>query len=310
MPATCSIRTGNASTRKASPSTCGCSCPIRTPTTRRRRSSSRTGTASSGSRSRPRSLESAPLGELILPPEAGDKYTAKYDIELWGWSGGIDPNGLLQIFRCEEIGTSSDSQYCNPAYDQMYADQLKAPTAEARKAILAQMQNLIYDKAVYDILYYDANTEALSHRPVRRLDRTSPSRTATPFFTYSTLEYTKLTDAKARADPGAVRGGGGVRPPGASRRPPRRRPRSRVPPRVRRRRDRSDSVRRRRSWRVVVALVAVVAVGLVLVQPSAERRRGRGRGRVTGSARFGGPPAPRPSPRSPDRPDRLASRRR
>ena len=60
--------------------------------------------------------DSAMLGEKILPPEAGDKkYTADYDIELWGWSGGIDPNGLLQVFRCEEIGTSSDSQYCNPA---------------------------------------------------------------------------------------------------------------------------------------------------------------------------------------------------
>ena len=127
---------------------------------RRRPSSSRTGTASSGSRSRPAVLTSAVLGEKILPPEAGDEYKADYDIELWGWSGGIDPNGLLQIFKCDAIGASSDSQYCNPAYDQMYDEQLKAPDAAARKAILSQMQNLIYDQAVYDILYYDANLEA------------------------------------------------------------------------------------------------------------------------------------------------------
>ena len=139
-------------------------------------------------------LSSATLGEKIYPPEAGAGYKADYDIELWGWSGAIDPNGLLQIFKCDAIGNSSDSQYCDPAFDKMYADQLKAPTAEARKAILAQMQNLIYDKAVYDILYYGANLVAY------RTDRfagwqNQPVSNGTPFFTYSTLQYTLLTDA-------------------------------------------------------------------------------------------------------------------
>ena len=162
--------------------------------------------------SRQQSLDSAVLGEKILPPEAGDGYTADYDIELWGWSGAIDPNGLLQIFECSAIGSSSDSQYCNPAYDQMYEDQLKAPTAEARKAILAQMQNLIYDKAVYDILYYDANLEAY------RTDRfagwqNQPIDSGEPFFTYSTLQYTKLTNAKAAPTP-APSQAAGLREPG------------------------------------------------------------------------------------------------
>ena len=145
-------------------------------------------------------LSSATLGEKIYPPEAGAGYKADYDIELWGWSGAIDPNGLLQIFKCDAIGNSSDSQYCNPAFDKMYADQLKAPTAEARKAILAQMQNLIYDKAVYDILYYGANLVAY------RTDRfagwqNQPVSNGTPFFTYSTLQYTLLTDASIVPSP-------------------------------------------------------------------------------------------------------------
>ena len=146
------------------------------------------------------SLDSAVLGEKILPPEAGDGYIADYDIELWGWSGAIDPNGLLQIFECSAIGSSSDSQYCNPAYDQMYEDQLKAPTPEARKAILSEMQNLIYDKAVYDILYYDANLEA--YRTDRFAGWTNqPVDSGEPFFTYSTLQYTKLIDAKSVPTP-------------------------------------------------------------------------------------------------------------
>ena len=160
-------------------------------------------------------LSSARLGEKILPPEAGDEYKADYDIELWGWSGGIDPNGLIGIFKCDEIGTSSDSQYCNPDFDKMYEDQLKAPTADARKAILTQMQNLIYDQAVYDILYYDANTEA--YRTDRFAGWTKqPEANGTPFFTYSTLAYTKLTDAKAAPSEAPSASAGGSAAPGGS----------------------------------------------------------------------------------------------
>ncbi|MDE3167077.1 MAG: hypothetical protein KGN36_14825, partial [Acidobacteriota bacterium] len=67
---------------------------------------------------------------------------AKYDIELWGWAGSPDPNALLQIFRCDAIGNTSDSQYCNPAYDTLYDQETAATTADARHQILAQMQNM------------------------------------------------------------------------------------------------------------------------------------------------------------------------
>jgi hypothetical protein len=58
------------------------------------------------------------------------------------------------------------------------------------------MQNIVYDDAPYDILYYDANLEAY------RTDRFAgwekqPSANGTPLFTYSTLNYTKLTNAAA-----------------------------------------------------------------------------------------------------------------
>jgi peptide/nickel transport system substrate-binding protein len=144
--------------------------------------------------------DSATLGNIVLPPEAGKDYTANYDIELWGWSGNPDPNALLQIFRCDAIGSSSDSQYCNPEYDKMFDAQTAATTAAERKTILAQMQNLIYDQAVYDILYYDANLAAY------RTDRfggwqNQPTANGTPLFSYGTLDYTLLTDATAAPSP-------------------------------------------------------------------------------------------------------------
>ena len=161
-------------------------------------------------------FDSTTLGNLILPPEACEEpncpeYKADYDIELWGWSWGPDPNNALQVFLCEAIGSSSDSQYCNPAYDELYAQQAAAQTDEERLAILTQMQNILYDDAVYDILFYDANLAAY------RTDRfagwqNQPIDNGTPFFTYSTLQYTMLTDATAEpsatpeptAEPGAT----------------------------------------------------------------------------------------------------------
>jgi peptide/nickel transport system substrate-binding protein len=101
---------------------------------------------------------------------------------------------MTQIFRCDYIGSSSDSQYCNPEYDKLYDEQATATSDDTRHTILAQMQNLIYDEAPYDVLFYDSNLAAY------RTDKfagwqNQPIDNGTPLFTYSTLQYTLLTDA-------------------------------------------------------------------------------------------------------------------
>lgn len=194
-------------------------------------------------------LDSATLGEIVLPPEAGDTYTADYDIELWGWSGNVDPNALMQIFKCDAIGSSSDSQYCNPAYDELYEQQLVAPSNDERKAILAQMQNIIYEDAPYDILYYDANLEAY------RTDRfagwqNQPTANGTPLFTYGTLNYTRLTNAVAVASPEPSAAASGGAAPTASATPATG--------------DASSTSSNSTLIIAIVVVVAVIAVGLVL----------------------------------------------
>ena len=144
------------------------------------------------------SLDSDTVTNRVLPPEGDPPGKANYDIELWGWSGSPDPNYLMSIFRCDEIGVSSDSQYCNPAYDKLY-DQQSAESGAQRQATVAQMQNIIYDDAPYDILFYDSNLD------VYRNDKFAgwqdmPSN-GTPFFTYGNLDYTLLTDATAQPSP-------------------------------------------------------------------------------------------------------------
>jgi len=143
----------------------------------------------------PQQFDSGTLTDLMLPPEAGKGYTANYDLFIWGWSGNPDPNALLQIFECSAIGSSSDSNYCNPQYDQLYDQQNKAPDAATRKAILAQMQNLIYDQAPYHILFYDSNLDA--YRTDRFAGWANQPSNGTPLFSYSTINYTLLTDATA-----------------------------------------------------------------------------------------------------------------
>lgn len=160
----------------------------------------------------PQAMDETSLTRLLLPPEADPPGTAKYDIELWGWSGNPDPSLLVSLFKCDQIGTSSDSLYCNPAYDQLYEQQLKAKSNEERKALLAQMQNLIYDEAPYDILYYDANLAA--YRTDRFAGWQNEPPNGTPFFTYSTIQYTYLTDATAAPSAGPSAGASGE--PGAS----------------------------------------------------------------------------------------------
>jgi peptide/nickel transport system substrate-binding protein len=148
-------------------------------------------------------FDSDTLVDLLLPPEGDGK--AKYDIELWGWAGNPDPNGLVSVFKCDEIGNLSDSLYCNKDFDAMYEEESKL-AGDARKAVLTKMQNLIYDEAVYDILYYDSNLDA--YRTDRFAGWTNMPANGTPLFTYGVINYTLLTDATAVPTPGPTATGG------------------------------------------------------------------------------------------------------
>jgi peptide/nickel transport system substrate-binding protein len=144
--------------------------------------------------------DSDTLVDLLLPPEAGGAANkAKYDIELWGWAGNPDPNGLLMVFLCNEIGNLSDSNFCDPAYDALYADESKLSGAE-RNAVLATMQNMIYGLAPYDILYYDSNLDA--YRTDKFTGLQNMPANGTPLFSYGTFNYTQLKDASAVPTPG------------------------------------------------------------------------------------------------------------
>ncbi|MCI0345213.1 MAG: ABC transporter substrate-binding protein, partial [Chloroflexi bacterium] len=141
--------------------------------------------------------ESTLINDVTGPPNG----PADYDIYMWGWVGDPDPTSLLNFFRTDEIGFSSDSFYSNERYDELFLLQRAESNEAERKALLAEMQNLVYDEAPYIILYYDAELHAY------RTDRfggwtLQPSVNGTPLFGYGPFGYTKLTDLSAEPTPG------------------------------------------------------------------------------------------------------------
>jgi peptide/nickel transport system substrate-binding protein len=137
--------------------------------------------------------DSGTLGEIMLPPEAGDGYVADFDMFIWGWGGDVDPNSLLEIFTCDQIGQSSDSFYCNEEYDDLFEQQNRAETSEERAEILARMQNMVYDDAPYHILFYDDTLAA--YRTDRFNGWQNQPEDGVPLFNYGSFGYGTLTPA-------------------------------------------------------------------------------------------------------------------
>ena len=136
------------------------------------------------------------IEDVTGPPEG----PANYDIYMWGWVGDPDPTSLLNFFRTEEIGASSDSYYSNPRYDELFELQRAEADEAQRLEYLTEMQNLVYDEAPYHILYYDSELHAY------RTDKfggwvNQPEQNGTPLFGYGPFGYTKLAVASTEPSP-------------------------------------------------------------------------------------------------------------
>ncbi len=142
-------------------------------------------------------FDSGTLTQLMLPPEAGDPANkADYDLFIWGWGGDVDPNSLLKIFLCSSIGSTSDSNYCNPRYDELFELQNTATSDEERKGYIAEMQQIIYDDAPYHVLFYDATT--IAYRTDRFTGwKNQPASNGVPLFGYGSYGYWQIKAAAA-----------------------------------------------------------------------------------------------------------------
>jgi peptide/nickel transport system substrate-binding protein len=72
-----------------------------------------------------------------------------FDMMMWDWVGYIDPDFMLSVVGCDQYGGWSDTGYCNPAYDKLYAQQGLATDPAKRKQIVWKMQQILYRDKPY-----------------------------------------------------------------------------------------------------------------------------------------------------------------
>ena len=85
-------------------------------------------------------LDSTASFAAITAPD--NKYL-NFDMAIWDWVGYIDPDFMLSVMQCNQLGGWSDTAYCNPAYDKLYAEQGITLDAAKRKDIVWQMQDIV-----------------------------------------------------------------------------------------------------------------------------------------------------------------------
>jgi len=150
----------------------------------------------------------------------------KFDMFEWGWVVEPDPNYQLSTFTCANrsykdgdsiYANLSDSFYCNPAYDALFAQQSVETDNTKRTEIVKQMQQMLYDDAPYVLTYYYDNPEAY------RSDRftgfvNQPSPKGAMLFQYGTWSYENIkpVTADTTPSPGTTIGQGTTTPAASS----------------------------------------------------------------------------------------------
>ncbi|MCL4561381.1 MAG: peptide ABC transporter substrate-binding protein [Chloroflexi bacterium] len=101
-------------------------------------------------------LDENTLGNTVYNTDAPD-----WDIFVWGWDSGVmDPNYMLGVPLCSQIGGNNDVFYCNNEYDGLYDQQSTTLDVAARKQIVDQMQKMFYDDAAYLVMWFQDKLQA------------------------------------------------------------------------------------------------------------------------------------------------------
>ena len=106
-------------------------------------------------------LDLSTLDENTLGSTVYDTTAPNWDIFVWGWDSSVpDPDYMLGVPLCSQIGGNNDVFYCNKAYDGLYDQQASTIDPVARKAITDQMQQLYYQDAPYIVMWYQDKLQA------------------------------------------------------------------------------------------------------------------------------------------------------
>jgi peptide/nickel transport system substrate-binding protein len=102
-----------------------------------------------------------PSTAFSLMTAPNNKYLT-YDLAMWWWIPVMDPGFILSVTTCDQYGDWSDSGYCNPTYDKLYATFNTLPPAQ-RLVAAYKLQQMIYDARVYIVFNYNDQIDAWSN---------------------------------------------------------------------------------------------------------------------------------------------------
>jgi peptide/nickel transport system substrate-binding protein len=89
-------------------------------------------------------------------------YKGDFDTFQWGWYVEPDPDSMISYMTCGQRQGSSDSFYCNPAYDKLYNQQHVSTSKTQRIADVKKMQEILYRDSPYLVTAYSSIGEAVA----------------------------------------------------------------------------------------------------------------------------------------------------
>jgi len=94
--------------------------------------------------------------------EKNGEFTPNMDLFVYNWTGDVDPDFMLSIFLRSQIGDWSDCAWWSPQYDTLYTEQAATIDPTQRKALIDEMQQIVYKESPYIILAYPKGLEAMN----------------------------------------------------------------------------------------------------------------------------------------------------
>jgi peptide/nickel transport system substrate-binding protein len=80
-----------------------------------------------------------------------------FDLIYWGWGEDPDPDFILSVFTCDqrEEGGWNDSGFCDPKFEDMYAQQATEIDHAKRVQLVHDMDQYLFDARPYIVLVYE-----------------------------------------------------------------------------------------------------------------------------------------------------------
>ena len=137
----------------------------------------------------------------------GDTFAPDYDLFLWYWYSDPDPNFILSVLTAAQVGSWSDTQWSDPEYDRLYAQQ--QTTLDSRSAQAAHLEDAA-DRVLPEPVHHadlPGVARVVQRRAVGGLGQTPSGDGPVIYTQYNIDSYLFAAPEPAVAD--AASGGGG-----------------------------------------------------------------------------------------------------